>query len=83
MRAAIRQRLADAHARQSRPPITLDPSEALLTPAQVAEVLRVSPATVKRTFRGRPGTVFLAPSRSRMRIPAQVLKAYLEEGMVR
>lgn len=77
MRAAIRRHLEARNA----PPVAVDPTERLLTPDEVAEVLSVSASTVKRTFRRREGTVFLTQSRyARMRIPQAVLKRYIEEG---
>jgi predicted transcriptional regulator len=83
MRAKIRARLEAIHAQQQRKPLAVDLSEKLYTPAEVAEILQISPASVKRAFRERPGTIFLAPARRRMRIPLSVLKASLEEGQVR
>ena len=87
MRAAIRKSIEAAQTRAVLPPpIAIDPSEALLTPKDVARTLATSPDTVKRIFRAYPGTVFLHGSGSayrQMRIPPKVLKLYLEKATVR
>ena len=79
MRAEIRRKL---EAVRTPPPPAVS-TDSLLTPEEVAKLLKVSPDTVKRAFRGRRGTVMLPPLGKSMRIPAAALKAYIEEGMVR
>ena len=86
MKSSIRARIEAATRRAATPPIPIDLEQKLLTPAEVGEILSVSPDAAKRIFRAVPGTVLLARpncAHTQMRIPRPVLKRYLEESMVR
>lgn len=58
----------------------------LLTPAEVAERLKLSPDAVRNIFRHYPGVVQIAgeknPKRITIRIPESVLERFLRERQV-
>jgi hypothetical protein len=59
---------------------------ALLTPAEVAERLKLSPDAVRNMFRHYPGVIQIAgekhPKRITIRIPEPVLERFMKEREV-